>query len=424
MNNSATTRAISKIALEYNGNDKGYAECTADNNLLSSDPQQQYQEMKAVADRNSKVKKWALTGYISPPKEIGDKLSDRELTEIALEALEKVGVSDRNQYRLDIHNSTRQKHIHFIVNRVSTDSKCTVTAHNIGRRFGDAVREVCRKRDLPTDIEIGIQKRKEMLGQLIQSLKSTNNFEDLTREMAKSGYAIQLSSNVKVGVSGMRIIREEDKNYQTERHYKGGYKLSELTSKLKIEEIKEIFKIKMLFREYLKTSNNLGELKQELYKAGYYLNLKEQKDLQGSKASENPQASEILKAKQPQDIISFKDAYIKPIVAHINNDSKGKQVKDGLFFNKYSGFKYSEIENGFNIQELYSLNSNIYYHADFQLNKVFSANDMGVANNTKDTRVMFEKIIEELLNPTYTTNTNPTNASYDDELLKRRRKKR
>ncbi|WP_372483441.1 relaxase/mobilization nuclease domain-containing protein [Elizabethkingia anophelis] len=418
MNNSATTRAITKIALEYNGNDKGYAECTADNNLLSSDPKEQYREMKAVADRNSKVKKWALTGYISPPKEIGDKLSDRELTEIALEALEKVGVSDKNQYRLDIHNSTRQKHIHFIVNRVSTDGKCSVEAHDIGKRFGEAVREVCRKRNLPTDIEIGIQKRKEMLDQLIQSLKSTTNFEDLTREMAKSGYSIQLSSNVKAGVSGMRIIREEDKNYQTERQYKGGYKLSELTNRLKIEEIKEIFKIKILFREHLKTFNDLGELRQELYKAGYYLNLKEQKE------QKDLQTPEILEAKQPQDIISFKDAYIKPIVKHINNDSKGKQVKDGLFFNKYSGFKYSEIENGFNIQELYSLIPKIKYYTDFQSNKVFNANDMDVASNTKDTKVMLEEIIEELLKPTYTTNTNPTNASYDDELLKRRRKKR
>ena len=64
MNNSATTRMISKIALEYNGNDKGMAIAAASNFLLSSNPEHQYQEMKTVADRNSKVKKWALTlGY-------------------------------------------------------------------------------------------------------------------------------------------------------------------------------------------------------------------------------------------------------------------------------------------------------------------------------------------------------------------------
>ena len=109
MNNSATTRAISKIALEYNGNDKGMAIAAASNFLLSSNPEQQYQEMKTVADRNSKVKKWALTGYISPPTENTKQLSDEELTDIAIEALQKIGVTDSNQYRLDIHNSTRQK---------------------------------------------------------------------------------------------------------------------------------------------------------------------------------------------------------------------------------------------------------------------------------------------------------------------------
>lgn len=56
MNNSATTRTITKIALEYNGNDKGLAKVAAVNFLLSTEPENQYQEMKNVADRNPKVK--------------------------------------------------------------------------------------------------------------------------------------------------------------------------------------------------------------------------------------------------------------------------------------------------------------------------------------------------------------------------------
>ena len=95
---------ISKIALEYNGNDKEMAELAAINFLLGSNPEDQFLEMKIVAARNSKVKKWALTGYISPPEEIGKSLTDEELTEIAIEALKKVGVTDLNQFRLDIHN--------------------------------------------------------------------------------------------------------------------------------------------------------------------------------------------------------------------------------------------------------------------------------------------------------------------------------
>ena len=240
MNNSATTRTITKIALEYNGNDKGTAEMVASNCLLSSTSEGQFLEMKTVAERNSKVKKWALTGYISQPDEIGRKLTDEEFKEIATKALKKIGVTENNQFRLDIHNSTKQKHIHFIVNRIDISGKCTVKSHDIGRRFGEAVREVCKEKGLLTDVEIGIQKKAEMLRNLKETLKTAKNFDELILKMKTKGFEVQLSTNVKDGVSGMRIVMEKDKNLNTERIYKAGYKLSEITSKLKIADIKAI----------------------------------------------------------------------------------------------------------------------------------------------------------------------------------------
>lgn len=240
MNNSATTRTITKIALEYNGNDKGTAEMMASNCLLSSKAEGQFQEMKTVADRNSNVKKWALTGYISQPDEIGRKLTDQEFTEIATKALEKIGVTENNQFRLDIHNSTKQKHLHFIVNRIDISGKCTVKSHDIGRRFGEAVRAVCKEKGLLTDVEIGIQKKALMLKNLKETLKTAKNFDELILKMKAKGFEVQLSTNAKVGVSGMRIVMEKDKNPNTERIYKSGYKLSEITNKLKIKDIKAI----------------------------------------------------------------------------------------------------------------------------------------------------------------------------------------
>ena len=240
MNNSATTRTITKIALEYNGNDKGTAEMVASNCILSSTTEAQFQEMKTVADRNSNVKKWALTGYISQPDEIGRNLTDQEFTEIATKALEKIGVTENNQFRLDIHNSTKQKHLHFIVNRIDISGKCTVKSHDIGRRFGEAVRAVCKEKGLLTDVEIGIQKKALMLKNLKETLKTAKNFDELILKMKAKGFEVQLSTNAKVGVSGMRIVMEKDKNPNTERIYKSGYKLSEITSKLKIKDIKAI----------------------------------------------------------------------------------------------------------------------------------------------------------------------------------------
>lgn len=269
MNNSATTRTITKIALEYNGNDKGTAEMMASNCLLSSTAEAQFQEMKTVADRNSNVKKWALTGYISQPDEIGRKLTDQEFTEIATKALIKIGVTENNQFRLDIHNCTKQKHLHFIVNRIDISGKCTVKSHDIGRRFGEAVREVCKEKGLLTDVEIGIQKKATMLKNLKETLKTAKNFDELILKMKAKGFEVQLSTNIKDGVSGMRIVMEKDKNLNTERVYKAGYKLSEITSKLKIADIKAILnenKEKKLddetvFSENANQENNVNELK-------------------------------------------------------------------------------------------------------------------------------------------------------------------
>ncbi|KUJ51835.1 relaxase/mobilization nuclease domain-containing protein [Chryseobacterium sp. JAH] len=239
MNNSATTRNISKIAVEYNGNDQGTALRIYQNNLLSEDPEHQFKEMKTVADRNKNVKKWALTGYISPEKSIGDKLSNDELAQLALKALKKIGVTDNNQMILDIHASTKQKHIHFIVNRVDIHGVNTIKAHKIGENFGKAVREVCKELNLKTDIEIGKEKKKIMLEALMASLKISRNFAELIDFMKKSGYRITLYQNEKVGISGMRIVRFEDINHQTERDYKPGYKLSEITSTLRVTDIKQ-----------------------------------------------------------------------------------------------------------------------------------------------------------------------------------------
>ena len=91
-----------------------------------------------------------------------------------------------------------------------------------------------------TDVEIGIQKKAEMLKNLIETLKTAKNFYELILKMKAKGFEVLLSTNVKDGVSGMRIVMEKDKNPNTERIYKSGYKLSEITNKLKIKDIKAI----------------------------------------------------------------------------------------------------------------------------------------------------------------------------------------
>lgn len=381
MNNSATTRTITKIALEYNGNDKGTAEMISSNCLLSSNPEGQYLEMKTVADRNPKVKKWALTGYISQPDEIGRKLKDEEFLEIAIKALEKIGVTNKNQYRLDIHNSTKHKHIHFIVNRIDISGKCTVKSHDIGKRFGKAVREVCKEKGLLTDVEIGIQKKKEMLKNLTETLKTVKDFDALIFKMKEKGFEIQLSSNVKDGISGMRIVMEKDKNHQTERIYKAGYKLSEISNQLKISEIKSLFEIKQAIREAQKNADNSKEFRENLQQKGFSVKI---------------QYDGEFKVGQKNKI---QDLWINRIGS--------SQEKNGFFFRKNVGFSLSAIDSG--LGDLVK-----------SLSQSSIKNDVSDYLKSETNESLIEiagGLLGNILNPTYVSQD-------EDELWKKKRKLR
>ena len=380
MNNSATTRMISKTALEYNGNDKGMAELAAVNFLLSSNPEDQFHEMKIVADRNSNVKKWALTGYISPPEEIGKSLSDEELTDIAIEALKKVGVTELNQFRLDIHNSTKQKHIHFVVNRMNIHGKCTVKSRKIGERFGEAVRQICQERNLKTDVEIGIEKKAEMLKNLTESLRTSNNFEELISKMRAKGFDVQLSSNVKDGISGMRIILEKDKNPNTERQYKAGYTLSQISNKLKISEIKLLFEIKQTFRKNLQNTTILNDLRKKLQQDGFKMRVQYKSEYKPNQKNE------------------VQDIWINKITHSIEN-----LPKDGFFYKKFDGFSLSAIDNGF--ADISSVN----------------ARNLSMTSSCKKPEdsilEIAEELIDDFLKPTYV-------AQQEDDWWKKKRKGR
>ena len=383
MNNSATTRMISKIALEYNGNDKGMAKLAAVNFLLGSNPEDQFQEMKIVADRNSKVKKWALTGYISPQEDIGKSLSDEELKDIAIEALKKVGVTDQNQFRLDIHNSTKQKHIHFVVNRMNIHGKCTVKSRKIGERFGEAVRQICQERNLKTDVEIGIEKKAEMLKNLIQSLKCSNNFDELISEMRKRGFLTELSKNEKIGISGMRIILESDINHQTERQYKPGYKLSEITSSLKIAEIKIVFDLKNIVNQELKASSSLKELRDNLYRQGWAMKVQFKNEF------------------RPKQINQVQDIWIKRVATTTTN-----QQKDGFFYKKYEGFSLSAIGGDYqNIERLLNTAAQLSNQSS-----IFS-----VSNKNENLVEIALETVEEILKPNYVSQA-------EDEWWKKKKK--
>lgn len=314
-------------------------------------------------------------------------MSDQELTEIAIDALKKIGVTDQNQFRLDIHNSTKQKHIHFVVNRIDIQGRCTVKSHKIGEKFGEAVREICKERNLKTDVEIGIEKKAEMLANLTESLKDSKNFDELLKNMSKKGFDVQLSSNIKDGISGMRIIMEIDKNHHTERQYKSGYTLSEISNKLKVSEIKMLFEIKQSVLKNKENCESLNDLRQKL---------------QGEGLKMKVQCKGEFKPNQKNEV---QDIWINKL-----NHSKTTLPKDGLFYNKYDGFSLSEIDKDFDIL-LTSITTN---------EQIKSSLDIHNSPSMKGEDSILEiagDLLEDVLKPSYV-------SPPEDELWKKKRKTR
>jgi hypothetical protein len=221
-----------------------------------------------------------------------------------------------------------------------------------------------------------------MLKSLTEVIRSEYNFDDLIAEMKKKGFEVQLSSNVKDGISGMRIVMEKDKNFQTERIYKSGYKLSEISNQLKISEIKSLFEKKKAVREAQKDAGNIKGFRKILQQRGISVKI---------------QYKGEFKAGQKNEI---QDLWINKV------DSNG-QEKNGFFFRKNVGFSLSAIDSGFD-----------------DLAKLLSGNSVknDVSNHLKSETN--ESLIEiaggllgELLNPTYVSQD-------EDELWKKKRKLR
>ena len=126
----------------------------------------------------------------------------------------------------------------------------------------------------------------------------------------------------------MRIILESDINYQTERQYKPGYKLSEITSNLKIAEIKNIFDLKNIVNKQLRASSSLKELSENLYRQGWAMKVQYKNEF------------------RPNQINQVQEIWIKRVAITTSN-----QHKDGLFYNKYDGFSLSAIGGNFQIIE-------------------------------------------------------------------------
>lgn len=220
-----------------------------------------------------------------------------------------------------------------------------------------------------------------MLKILTETIRAEDNFDDLILSMKKKGYEVQLSSNVKDGISGMRIVMEKDKNFQTERIYIAGYKLSEISNQLKISEIKSFFEVKTAVKEVQKYASNLKEFRENIQQKGFSVKM---------------QYNGEFKANQKNEI---QDIWI--------NKVDSNQQKSGFFFRKNVGFSLSAIDPGLDdlVKSLSqnSVNNDASNHLKSDPNESL----IDIAG----------ELIGDFLNPTYVSQD-------EDELWKKKRKLR
>jgi hypothetical protein len=236
---SVSTRNVSSRSIQYQQSDKEQSVEVCRNGLSGEKPKELFEEFKQVADLNKRTENKYVTAVISPPKEYSQNLSLNDWAKLAEDYLKREGIGKDNQYLVHLHQSTDDKHLHIIANRIDYYGKNQVTSHNIGERASGHAEVLSKERNWNTAQEITGEKKTEIKNVLLQEKGQSKSLRDLVDRMDNRGYIMQISENSK-GLNGARIIPKADINMNPsvlEKVTKQGFKLSDIDPKLKIKEI-------------------------------------------------------------------------------------------------------------------------------------------------------------------------------------------
>lgn len=203
---------------------------------------EKFLEMKLVASINENVEKATLTFVLSPPQEVGDKMTNPEWKALAEAYAKEMGFND-NQWKFDVHKNTDEAHLHGCANRIGFNGECTVKAANIGKRTGEFMDKWAKEHGLKTAKEQTAERKEEIKVKIQEALQTSANFEEFGKLMKEKGYTVEISRNEK-GINGARFIKNElvksdEEKSDKEKISKLGYKLSDIDRKLKIKDIEK-----------------------------------------------------------------------------------------------------------------------------------------------------------------------------------------
>ena len=124
--------------------------------LSGENPKEITQEFKIIQSQNHQCKKNTLSFVLSPTIEDGEKLKDKDLTEITERFLREMKLQERQAIAF-VHNDKSHLHIHLYVNRIGFDGKAYKDNY-IGKRSQQAAERVARQMELTTVRDVKQQK--------------------------------------------------------------------------------------------------------------------------------------------------------------------------------------------------------------------------------------------------------------------------
>ncbi|NDP21385.1 MAG: relaxase/mobilization nuclease domain-containing protein [Paludibacter sp.] len=225
--------ALANYVLNEN---KGYE---LDRNLLcGSTPKEIVEEMKVIQDLNQRATNKTFSLVLSPDIKDSQKLTNKELKEIAQDYLTRLGIDPvKQQYVAFVHTEKQHKHIHIIASRVQPNGKL-ISDHHIGKRGQWIAHEIAKERGLVSakekmfeNIKNIDQKKgdfKNLKTEIFRKHQSIvranpNTLSNYIKAMDKNGLEIKPTINKQGQIQGFRVI---DKGTKTD------HKMSDINSSM------------------------------------------------------------------------------------------------------------------------------------------------------------------------------------------------
>ena len=170
---------------------------------------------------------------LSPDSKQGD-YTQEQMREFLHKHLDNLGLKD-NQWIATIHNSTDDKHIHVIANRVDFNGKALNDSF-ISKRAQESAQKIAKQYGFKTAKELGLERevrtkdmKKEINHLLIDSKAKSKTFDEFCDRIKEKGFEVKPSYNKQGVMFGMRIEGQGE-----------SFKLSEINRNIKHYHLADI----------------------------------------------------------------------------------------------------------------------------------------------------------------------------------------